>query len=316
MRFIELNDPLIVILGPTAVGKTEFSIRLAERIEGEIVSCDSRLFYKGMDIGTAKPSQQDMRRIPHHLIDVVEPAETWSLALFQLEVHRVIGEIKARNKTPILVGGTGQYIRAVIEEWELPPQPPDDSMRMLLAHWADQIGKSGLHDRLAVIDPKAAESIDPCNLRRTIRALEVILFTGRRFSDQRIKTRSRYDLFQVGLTMPREHLYQRIDARIDDMIGHGFVNEVKRLRELGYSEKLPAFSAIGYREIEQHISGKMTLEDAKNLIKRASRNFVRRQANWFKLSDPKIHWYDIENDPLEKIITDLRNLQLWEKCET
>jgi len=168
----EPSQPLIVILGPTAVGKTETSLQLAERLDGEIVSADSRLFYRGMDIGTAKPSLEEQTRVSHHLIDVADPGEIWSLAMFQREAHRIINEIHMRDRIPFLVGGTGQYVRTVTEEWKIPDVPPDLRVRQVLENWAGDIGPEGLHERLSILDPDAAERIDPRNLRRTIRALE------------------------------------------------------------------------------------------------------------------------------------------------
>jgi len=173
----DISQTLIVIVGPTAVGKTEASLQLAERLNGEIISADSRLFYRQMDIGTAKPSPQELARVPHHLVNVADPDEIWSLAMFQRAAHAAIADIQSRGHLPFLVGGTGQYIRAVTEEWELPEATPDHRLRKSLESWVEQIGPDGLHDRLAIIDPEAASHIDSRNLRRTIRALEVILLT-------------------------------------------------------------------------------------------------------------------------------------------
>ena len=184
----------MVIAGPTAVGKTEIALRVAERMGGEIVSADSRLFYKGMDIGTAKPTAAERDRVPHHLIDVSEPDERWSLTIFQERAQEVIAGIHARGKLPFLVGGTGQYIWAVIEGWLPPSQQPDPQLRAAIEGWAGEIGKDELYRKLALVDPGAAEVIDPRNLRRTVRALEVIFSSGRRFSEQRQKSPSPYDV--------------------------------------------------------------------------------------------------------------------------
>jgi tRNA dimethylallyltransferase len=298
--------PLVVIIGPTAVGKTNISIQLAERLDGEIISADSRLFYIGMDIGTAKPSPDDRARVPHHLIDVAEPDETWSLAVFQKQGFRSIEDILVRGHLPFIVGGTGQYIRAVIQGWNLPEVEPHPSMRAVLEKWSVEIGYQGLHDRLAVLDPDAASNIDPRNLRRTVRALEVTLSTGRRFSTQRRRGKSPYDTLLLGLTRPRTELYTRIDSRIETMIETGLIAEVQVLLDRGYSTQLPAFSAIGYREIISYLEGEITLDEAVEQIKRATRTFVRRQANWFKKDDPDIIWFTIGQntvDELEKTIT-------------
>lgn len=288
--FPDLPAPLVVILGPTAVGKTELSIRLAERFDGEVVSSDSRQFYRGMDIGTAKPTPAELARVAHHLIDAYDPDQPRSLADFQSEARRIIQDIHQRDKLPLLVGGTGQYVRAVIEDWQMPDQQPDLRLRQALERWAEQIGKQGLHDRLRTLDPLSAERIQPSNVRRTIRALEVILGTGRRFSEQQSSRGSPYSLLKIGLTRPRHELYTRIDARIEQMVQDGLVDEVRGLLAQGYSADLPPFSAIGYREVIAHLRGEIDLNEAVVLIKRNTREFVRRQANWFKESDPSIHW--------------------------
>lgn len=305
MKSTEQHPALIVIVGPTAVGKTEVAIELAERFNGEIISADSRLFYIGMDIGTAKPTQFQLARVPHHLINVNTPDQNWSLALFQQKARQAISEVHACGRLPFLVGGTGQYIRAVIQEWEIPQVEPDPTLRIALEKWASQVGALGLHQRLGVIDPQAAKTIDARNIRRTIRALEVILSTGQLFSAQRRQSTSPYHLFILGLKRPRSELYARIDARIDAMLSAGLIDEVKGLLKI-YSPDLPAFSAIGYREIITYLKGKITLEEAVRQIKHNTRIFVRRQANWFKNNDPDIHWLDVNPDIVneaEKMIT-------------
>ena len=292
-------QPLIVLLGPTAAGKTEISIRLAERLGGEIVSADSRQFYRGMDAGTAKPTLAERARVPHHLIDVADPDETWSLVLFQQEARRAIHDIHARGRLPFLVGGTGQYIRAVTEGWQAPAAQPDPRLRGVLEAWAAQIGPLGLHERLAQLDPQAGEQIDPRNLRRTVRALEVILSTGRPFSAQRQRGDTPYRLQTLGLTRPRPELYARIDARIEAMFAAGWVDEVRGLLAQGYAPALPSLSAIGYPQVIGYLQGKLTLAETVMLIKRLTRQFVRRQANWFKESDPRIHWFTAGEGTLE-----------------
>jgi tRNA dimethylallyltransferase len=282
---------LVVIVGPTAVGKTEISIRLAERLNGEIISADSRLFYRGMDIGTAKPTLEERHRVPHHLIDMVDPRETWSLSVFQKAAKETIAGIHARGKLPFLVGGTGQYIHAVIYGWEPPTAIPDPRLRFVLESLANTQGNSWLHDKLAILDHAAAASIDPHNLRRTIRALEVIFLTGRKFSEQRGKAASLYHLLKIGLIRPRPELFARVDARIEAMFASGLLLEVKRLLDSGCSLDMPALSAIGYRECVSVLQGGLTVEEAKIRMRRLTRLFVRRQANWFKPDDRDIHWY-------------------------
>ena len=297
------SRPLVLaIVGPTAVGKTTAAITLAERLSGEIVSADSRLFYRGMDIGTAKPSLAERKRVPHHLIDVADPDEIWSLAMFQDQSRQVITDIQRRGRFPILVGGTGQYLRAAVQGWEPPHVRPDPRLRQVLENWANSIGAEGLYERLEVLDPAAAARIDPRNLRRTVRALEVILSSGERFSDQRQHGPSRYNLLILGLSLPRNELYERIDARITAMIAAGLVEEVRGLLKKGYSSDLPTLSAIGYAEIVAYLRGRSTLAESITLIKRNTRSFVRRQANWFKPDDPNIHWFQVGPDMIEEMV--------------
>ena len=293
--------PLILIVGPTAVGKTEIAITLAERLNGEIISADSRLFYRGMDIGTAKPARVDQMRVPHHLIDIADPDEILSLAVFQQKAREAIAGIHARKKIPLLVGGTGQYIRAVTEGWSPPEVKPDERLRAELEKLKEAKGALWLHDKLKNLDPVAAEKIDARNYRRTIRALEVILTTGRRFSAQRGQSESEYHLITVGLMRPRAELYKRVDQRIEAMFAHGFLDEVKGLLQRGYSPTLPTMSAIGYRECIRVVNGELNEEQAKVEIRRATRVFVRRQANWFKESDPDIKWFKVEEGVVERI---------------
>ncbi|MEW5940841.1 MAG: tRNA (adenosine(37)-N6)-dimethylallyltransferase MiaA, partial [Chloroflexota bacterium] len=292
---------LILIVGPTAVGKTEIAIQLAERLGGEIVSADSRLFYRGLDIGTAKPTLAERAGAPHHLIDVAEPNETWSLAQFQRAAREAIADIHARGKLPFLVGGTGQYVRAAIEGWSPPEVKADSRMRDELGRMKEERGHEWLYEKLKLLDPEAAKNIDSRNFRRTIRALEVILTTGRKFSAQRGKGESPYRLIAVGLTRPREELYARVDARIEAMFDAGLVEETRALLEKGYSPDLPAMSGIGYRECAGVVEGRMSAEQAKVEMRRATRVFVRRQANWFKESDPAIRWFQVNERTVEEV---------------
>ncbi len=301
------RPPLIVILGPTAVGKTSVSIELAHRLDGEIVSADSRLLYRGMDIGTAKPTEDEIKDVPHHLIDVADPDENWSLAVYQRMAYRVIDEIHSREKLPFLVGGTGQYIRAIIEGWRIPRQKPDYDLRETLETWAEEIGNEALHRRLKVLDPEAAGQIDYRNLRRTIRALEVILKSGERFSDLRRKQKCPYRPIILGIERPRDALYERVDQRIDQMLDEGLVDEVRTLLDKGYSPDLPTLSAIGYSEIIQYLRGEIDFEEAVTLIRRNTRTFVRRQANWFKSDDPRIEWFQASDDFVDEMEAYIRS---------
>ena len=301
---MRIKPPLILLIGPTAVGKTELSLGLAERLDGEIVSADSRLFYRGMDIGTAKPTSEERARVPHHLIDVADPDEVWSLAIFQQKATEIIADIHARGKLPFLVGGTGQYVRAVTQGWTPPEVKPDERLRGELEKLKEEQGADWLHAKLATLDTEAAEKIDPRNVRRIIRALEVILTTGKPFSKQRGQSDSQYKLLTIGLNRPREELYQRVDERIEAMFEAGLLDEVRGLLEKGYSPELPPMSAIGYRECVRVVQGELTAEQAKVEMRRATRVFVRRQANWFKEDDPDIHWFYAGASDLADLVED------------
>ncbi len=309
------TPPLILIVGPTAVGKTELAIQLAENLNGEIVSADSRLFYRGMDIGTAKPSAEECARIPHYLIDIVNPDETLSLAVFQQKAKEIIADIHGRNKLPFLVGGTGQYVRAVTEGWTPPKVTPDEKLREVLEKMKDENSTEWLHAKLKVLDEAAAEKIDARNVRRTIRALEVIFTTGRKFSEQRGQVESPYQLVTIGLMRPRSELYERVDQRIEAMFANGFVDEVKSLLAKGYLPTLPSMSAIGYRECVKVVQGEISEEQAKIEMKRITRVFVRRQANWFKESDARIRWFhpsqeNTAEEVEQYIVNELQNKML------
>lgn len=299
--------PLVIIVGPTGVGKTDVAITLAERFDGEIVSADSRQLYRKMDIGTAKPTLVEQKRVPHYMIDVAEPDETWSLAIYRREAYRVIDQIHSKNKMPFLVGGTGQYIRSIVEGWQIPPQSADFALRDEITHWASEIGAKGLHERLARLDPIAAHRIDYRNIRRTVRAIEVIFKTGERFSVLRQKHECRYKPLIMGLTLKRDVLYSRIDKRVDLMIKNGLVGEVESLLNAGYNADLPTMSAIGYAEIIRFLQGEISLEEAILLIKRNTRIYVRRQANWFKPDDENIAWFDASERLAEKMENWLRS---------
>lgn len=290
------SSPLVVIVGPTAVGKTLKSIQLAELLNGEIVSADSRLFYRGMDIGTAKPSASERARVPHHLIDVADPDQTWSIAVFQRSAKEAIADIHSRGKLPFLVGGSGQYVHSVTQGWIPPSVKPNQALRNVLESITKLNSPEWLHEKLASLDPRAAEKIGPRNARRTIRALEVILTSGHRFSDLEGQVPSPYDLVQIGLRLSRPDLYMRIDARIDAMFEQGLLHEVKALLAKGYSPDLPTMSAIGYRESIKILEGNLTEDEAKIQMRKSTRIFVRRQANWFKENDNNIKWFDADTE--------------------
>jgi len=301
MSLQDKRKPLIIILGPTAVGKTEISLQLAASLQGEIISSDSRLFYRGMDIGTAKPSQAEQALVRHHLIDVANPDQVWSLAMFLRAAHQIITDIHDRGKLPFLVGGTGQYIRAIVDGWQLPEVQPDPRLRVALEGWAEEIGTAALYTRLRSIDPIAAARMDSLNLRRIVRALEVILSSGQLFSSQKGSADSPYRVIQLGLTRPRSELYARVDARIDQMLEQGLLEETKALLSQGYSPDLPPLSAIGYQQMIAHLGGKITIEEVVTQMKRLTRRFVRKQANWFKVDDPAIDWFRAGPDIAESM---------------
>jgi tRNA dimethylallyltransferase len=288
--------PLVVIVGPTAVGKTRLSLRLAQEFGGEIVSADSRQVYRGMDIGTAKPTLEERHRVPHHLLDVVAPDEVFTLAQYQELAYQAIDDVLARGKLPLLVGGTGQYVRAVVEGWGIPRVPPNEKLRAELYRQAEVEGEAALHARLWEVDAAAAERIDPRNVRRVVRALEVYLETGQPISELQRKKPPPYRILQIGLTLERQELYRRIDERVDGMIEAGLVEEVRGLVEQGYSYDLPSMSGLGYQQIGLYLRDQVSLEEAIQLIKRHTRRFVRHQYNWFRLDGEAIRWFDVLGD--------------------
>jgi tRNA dimethylallyltransferase len=308
---LPVNEAVVVILGPSAVGKTSLSIELAKRISGEVISVDSRYFYKGMDIGTAKPHLEEMRAIPHHLIDIAEPNETISLAQFQKMVYERIAAVLQRGNIPLLVGGTGQYIWGVVEGW-LPPQArPDMKFREMLEKIAAQSGADSIYRMVAFLDPEAARNIEPKNVRRSIRALEVIFSTGELFSRQKAKNPPPYHFKIIGLRRPRTELYQRVDERIDRMLADGLIQETEKLMKAGYAPDLPSMSAIGYKEISSYLQNQITLEEAIALIKRRTRIFIRHQTNWFKKEDARIRWFDMQADVIEEIYPYIYSEEGW-----
>jgi tRNA dimethylallyltransferase len=300
-----LNSPLLVIVGPTAVGKTALSLKLTRDRSIEIISADSRQVYRRCDIGTAKPSAAELKVAPHHLINVVEPYQVMTLAEFQDRAYQAIDQIQQRNRLPVVVGGTGQWVRAVVEGWGIPRVSPDMALRAELEARAAQEGAVTLHTELAEVDPPAAAKIDSRNLRRVIRALEVYYKTGVPISDHQRKTAPPYDVLQIGLTMSREDLYRRIDVRVDQMMAAGLLAEVRSLAEAGYGWELPSMMALGYKQIGQHLRGEVNLEEAVALIKKETRRFVRQQYTWFRLDDPQIHWFNAAGDD---VVTSVRGL--------
>lgn len=289
---------LLVLVGPTAVGKTALSLRLAQTWGGEIISADSRLFYRGMDIGTAKPTAVERTAVPHHLIDICNPDETVTLGEYQQVAYRTITAVLVHGRLPILVGGTGQYVKAVVEGWGIPRVAPQPRLRQALT----AVGGPELARWLAALDPEAADRIDPRNVRRVIRALEVTLVTGRPISALQRKTPPPYDICQIGLTCDRATLYRRIDARVDEMMTHGLLAEVEELREKGYGRSLPAMSGLGYQQLNAFLDGDMSLAAAVERIKFETHRFARQQGTWFRLDDPAITWFNLDEADAETAV--------------
>lgn len=289
------NAPLLVIVGPTAIGKTDLSLRLARRLDGEVVSADSRLFYRGLDVGTAKPSPAERAAVPHHLIDIAEPDEAMTLGRYQDLAYAAIDDIQARGRLPILVGGTGQYVMAVVEGWGIPRVAPQPALRRALRRH----GGAELHRWLQRLDPQAAERIHPNNVRRVVRALEVTLVSGRPLTELQRKRPRPYAICIIGLHTDRERLYRRIDQRVERMMAGGLLEETQALHDAGYDPRLPALSGLGYRQLWEFFEGEMTLQEAVERIKFETHRFVRHQNNWFKQDDPRICWFDIADDGYE-----------------
>ncbi len=286
---------LIAIVGPTGIGKSRLALYLAGRFNGEIVSADSRQVYRYLDIGTAKPTPHELALVRHHLIDVVNPDDDFSLVMYRRLADRAIDEIYQRNRLPFLVGGTGLYVRAVLEGWQVPAVSPDPEFRYNIEKRAGESGVDELYEELVRVDPQAARKIDRRNVRRVIRALEVYAGAGRPFSGLGKKEAPAFDSFVIGLTAGRKSLYRLVDRRVDEMIERGLVREVENLLKMGYHLDLPSMSGIGYRHVGQYLKSELTLEEAAYKIKTETHRFIRHQYAWFRLADKKIHWFDIES---------------------
>lgn len=290
--------PLVVIVGPTAVGKTDLSLALAEMLQTEIVSGDSMQVYRGMDIGTGKVSREIRERIPHHLIDIVDPDEPYSVAQFQRDATEKIREIHDKNLIPILVGGTGLYIRSVTHLYQFVPAPEDPSFRQEMKQFLQEKGKEALHERLMQVDPVTARRLHPNDTRRVIRALEIHHLTGLPFSRWQHKQQqqpSPYRLLTIGLTMERQALYRRIHLRIDGMMEAGLADEVACLLEKGYSPSLPSMQGLGYKEIIPYVLGQCSREEAVQEFKKRTRQFAKRQLTWFTRQH-EAQWITLEPD--------------------
>lgn len=283
--------PVIVILGPTSVGKTALSLELAERFDIEIVNADSRYLYRGMDIGTAKPTAEELARVPHHLVDILDPDEPYSLALFLDDAYAAIEDIGRRGKLPVVVGGTPQYLAALIEGWRVPRVPPDAELRERLG----QLPVEELYRRVAEVDPESAARIGPSNARRLIRALEVYEKSGMPLSAQQGKQPPPYRFLLVGLRRERDELYRRIDERATWMLSHGLLDEAREL--LRYAPDLPAMSAISYPEARAVVLGELSPEEALERICYANHRYARHQLTWFRRF-PNVRWFDASDERL------------------
>lgn len=289
-----MKQLLIVIVGPTAVGKTALSLKIARQFNGEIISGDSMQVYRGMDIGTAKASPAEQREIPHHLIDIVDPDYPFSVAEFQERAEQAIRDIADRDHLPILVGGTGLYIQSVTHRYRFSEADADEKIRTRWREYGERYGKEALHDALRRVDPESADRLHPNDVRRIIRALEIVERTGKTMTEyhQEQQRQSPYDTLWIGLTMERDVLYERIDKRVDAMIEQGMVEEVKQLKQKGCTLDLVSMQGLGYKEIMMVLEGEWSLEEAVNTIKQNTRRFAKRQLSWFRRIQD-IHWWDM-----------------------
>ena len=291
---MDLRHPaLLAIVGPTAVGKTQLAVELCQRFSGEIINADSRQVYRRMDIGTAKPTPEERAQAPHHLLDLLDPSEHFGLGAFLPLAQAATSDISARGKLPIVAGGTGQYLWALLEGQSVPPVPPDPEFRAALEQEAaEEGGAQILHDRLREIDPARADALDPRNVRRVVRALEIYHATNKKPSELVQSSPDISAHLVIGLTMERKALYRRIDSRVDAMMQAGFLAEVERLGEAGYPMGEGALDSPGYRELGQHLLGELSLDEAVSRTKTQTHRLARRQYTWFKPSDPRIIWLD------------------------
>lgn len=291
------SPPLIAIVGPTGVGKTRLAVALSRELRGEIISADSRQIYRHMDIGTAKPTEEERKLVPHHLVDVVAPDEEFTLAQYQDRAYGAIEDVLSRNKVPFLVGGTGLYIRAILEGFLIPRVKPNPRLRRKLLQQAEQGGALALHARLQEVDPEAAANIDPQNVRRVIRALEVYHELKRPISQLQKRKAPPYRTLKIGLTMERKELYRRIDQRVDSMMERGLLAEMQGLVAEGYSYDLPAMSGLGYKQMGMYLRGEVDLQTAIRKMKSETHRFVRQQYKWFRQDDETIYWFDVGDGP-------------------
>lgn len=299
-----MKEKIVVIVGPTAVGKTSFSLDVAKKIDGEVISGDSMQVYKTLDIGTAKVTPEEMEDIPHHLIDFKEIDEPYAVSDFKKDAENKIKEISEKNHLPIIVGGTGLYIESLLYPVSHSGAEPNHALRAELEQFADDNGNTALWDRLNKVDPKAADKIHPNNVRRVVRALEVFNETGKLFStfqNERKNKKPKYDALIIGLNTDRELLYERINKRVDIMMDEGLLIEARKLWEkLGPEPEAQSTKGIGYSELFPYFNNEMSLEEATELIKRNSRRYAKRQLTWFRNRFENVYWADFILEPKEK----------------
>ena len=300
---------LVAIVGPTAVGKSELALRLAQCFPSEIISADSRQVYRYMDIGTNKPSPAERASVLHHVIDVIEPDEDFSLAMYHQLAIEALEAIQQKGKLPLLVGGSGLYVWSLVEGWKIPQVPPDQKLRRQLEARAEQGGSHALYQELQDIDPAAAAKINPSNTRRIIRALEIYHTTGQPPSQLQHKESPGFPILMIGLTQERSELYGKIDWRVDKMIQMGLVEEVQQLLKKGYSPSLSSMSGIGYKQIAQFLRGEMTFPEALDKIKYETHRLARHQYTWFRFSDGRIHWFDTSEVEAKASIAALKKVK-------
>lgn len=284
--------PLLVLCGPTASGKTKLSLLIAQRFDGEVISADSMQIYTKMNIGTDKIDPVTRKRVKHHMIDIVDPDQRFTMADFKREAQRVITDISNRNKVPILTGGTGLYLNAVVENYQLPEAPPNPEIRAQLQELYEKEGGEALYALLQKLDPKSALKIHPNNLRYVARALEIALQSKDGPAPR--KGKRLYNVFKIGVNWDREILYERINKRVDEMIEEGLINEIKSLLLEGYDERSQAMQGLGYKEYFPYLRGEASLEECKDLHKQRTRNFAKRQLTWFR-KEQDIYWIDPED---------------------
>lgn len=292
------RTPLLALVGPTAAGKTALALKLAPLLNTEVICADSAQVYRRLDIGTAKPNPAERARVKHHLIDLVEPDCDFSVADYQGAAYRVIAGLEERGKLPFLVGGTGLYIKAVIDRYAFGEAGKDARLRGRLAAAAQQRGPEALHRRLSRLDPEAAARIHPRDERRIIRALEVYYREGRPISEQVAQTRRQkpaFNLLMFGLTAPRAALYRRIERRVDQMLAQGFLAEVRALLDAGFDPASPGLQILGYRQLVNHLRGETGLDEAVDEIKRQTRRLAKRQWTWF-CRDRRVNWLEVTED--------------------